>query len=90
MGKVFHMNQVGKKEYLRFQDPFSSAEYLFDQPGTGRTPHPFDPYGERERRRGGVLDSDIRRSFTGNYILFLPGDDAGLQTGFIDFRFPEI
>jgi hypothetical protein len=84
------MNQVGEKEYLRFQDPIGSAEHLFDQPGTGWTPHAFDLYGERERGRGGGLDADIQGSFRGTYIFFLPGNDAGLQTGLIDFRFPEI
>jgi hypothetical protein len=90
MGKVFYMNQVGEKEYLGFQDPLGSAEHLFDQPGTGRTPHSFHLYGETERGRGGFPVWGILRSFSGTYIFFLSRNDAGLDAGFIKFRLPEI
>jgi hypothetical protein len=90
MGEVFYMNHVGEKEYLGFQDPLSSAEHLFDQPGTGRTPHAIDLYGQAERGRGGFLIWGILRRFSGTYIFSLSGNNAGLQAGLIDFRLPEI
>jgi hypothetical protein len=90
MGEVFHLNQVGEKEYPGFQDPLGSAEHFFDQPGTGRTPHPIDLYGQTERGRGGFMVWGILRRLPGTYIFFLAGNNAGLQAGFIKFRLPEI
>jgi hypothetical protein len=84
------MNQVGEKEYLRFEDPFGFAEHLFDQPGAGRTPHPFDLYGERERGRVGFPKWGILRSFSGTFIFLLSGDNARLHARPIEFRLPEI
>jgi hypothetical protein len=84
------MNQVGEKEYPGFQDALGSAEHLFDQPGTGRTPHAIDLYGERERGTGGLSIWGMQRRFSGTYIFFLSGNNAGLHAGFIKFRLPEI
>jgi hypothetical protein len=84
------MNQVGEKEYPGFQDSLGSAEHLFDQPGTGRTPHAIDLYGQAERGRGGFSIRGILRRFPGTYIFSLPGNNAGLQAGLINFRLPEI